>query len=119
MHPNGENIGLALEDATLFARILDVHRGEPIPKLFSMYEDLRQSTIHSAYKEAEARWDGVRDKGWVIAKLLEWITPIFLWWTKDARENGWRHDIRDLVPSGRGHGKCSLFEYMSQILTYS
>lgn len=99
MPPNGESVGLALEDATLFARVLEVHAGEPMSKLFSVYEDLRRSTIDSVYKEAEFNWDGVRDKGWVAAKLLEWITPIYLWWTKDAREDAWARDIRDLVPS--------------------
>jgi hypothetical protein len=71
MPPNSESIGLALEDATLISWILDVHRGEPILRLLSMYEDLYQNTIHKAYKEAEARWDGVWDKGWLIANLLE------------------------------------------------
>jgi len=99
MPPNGESVGLALEDSALFARILDVHAEKPISKIFSMYEDLRRNAIDSAYKEAEFRWDGVRDKGWLKGKVLEWLTPIFLWWTKEAREDAWRLDIRDLVPS--------------------
>jgi hypothetical protein len=55
MPPNGESVGLALEDATLFARVLEVHAGEPTSKLFSIYEGLRRSTIDSVYKEAELR----------------------------------------------------------------
>jgi len=99
MPPNGESIGHALEDVTLFARILEVHADKPISKLFSMYEDLRQDSIDNAYTQAEYRWEGVRDKGWFAAKLREWLTPFFLWWTSDAREDAWAHDIRDLVPS--------------------
>jgi hypothetical protein len=99
MPPNGESVGHALEDVALFTRILEVHSGEPISKLFSMYEDLRQSAIDHAYKEAEYRWEGVLDKGWLAAKLREWLTPIFLWWTRDTREGAWAVDIRDLVPS--------------------
>jgi len=99
MPPNGESVGHALEDVTLLARILEVHAGEPISKQFSMYEDLRQDSIDNAYKLAEYRWEGVKDKGWFAAKLREWLTPFFLWWTSGAREDAWAHDIKDLVPS--------------------
>jgi 2-polyprenyl-6-methoxyphenol hydroxylase-like FAD-dependent oxidoreductase len=95
----GESVGLALEDAVLFARILQAQAGDPISKVFSTYESLRKGAIDRAYKEAEFHWDGVRDKGWLVVKLQEWLTPIFLWWTKAAREDAWGHDIRDLIPS--------------------
>ena len=95
----GESVGLALEDAALFARILEVQAGAPISKVFSTYESLRKDAIDAAYKEAEFNWDGVRDKGWLVMKLQELLTPIYLWWTKDAREAAWAHDIRDLIPS--------------------
>src|ERR1700676_5674701 len=99
MPPNRESVGHALEDMALFTWILEVHTGEPISKLFSMYGDLHQSAINHAYKEAEYRWEGVWDKGWLAAKLHEWLMPIFLWWTRDTHEDAWAVDIRDLVPS--------------------
>lgn len=95
----GESIGFALEDAALFARILECHPDKPVSGLFSMYEDLRRDTIENAVREAEMRWDGVKEKGWFVQKLLEWLTPWFLWWTQKSRETGWASDIRDLVPS--------------------
>ena len=99
MPPNGESVGHAFEDAVLFARIVEVHAGEPISRLFTIYEDLRKSAIDHAYKEAQFRWEGVRDKGWLAAKVREWLTPFFLWWTKQYREDAMRFDIRDLVTS--------------------
>lgn len=41
----GENVGLALEDAVLFARILEVQAGDPISKVFSTYESLRKGAV--------------------------------------------------------------------------
>lgn len=95
----GESIGLALEDAALFARIVECHPDKPVLEIFSMYEGLRRKTIESAIREAEARWDGIKDKGLLVRKLIEWMTPWFLWWTQESRETAWASDIRDLVPS--------------------
>ena len=94
----GESIGFALEDAALFTRILERHSDKPVSDLFSMYEHLRRDTIESAVREAEMQWDGIKEKGWFVRKLLEWITPWFLWWTQKSREDAWASDIRDLVP---------------------
>ena len=58
------SIVFALEDAALFARILECHPDKPVSGLFSMYEDLRRDTIESALCEAEMRCDGVKEKGW-------------------------------------------------------
>jgi len=99
MPPQGESMGFALEDAILFARIIECNPEEPISTLFATYESLRRSTIDAAYKEADFRWDGLKDKGWLVRLVMELLTPIFLWWTKNAREEAWGADIRDLVPS--------------------
>ena len=92
-------MGFAMEDAVLFARIIECNPGESISTLFATYESLRRSTIDSAYKEAEFRWDGLKDKGWLGRLMMDILTPIFLWWGKNGREDAWAADIRDLVPS--------------------
>lgn len=99
MPPTGESIGLALEDATLFARIFERHSDKSVSDLFFMYDDLRRNTIESTVREAEMRWDGLKDKGWFARKVIEWLTPWFLWWTQESREKAWASDIRDLVSS--------------------
>ncbi len=99
MPPQGESMGLALEDAILFARIIECNPEEPISALFATYESLRRSTIDAVYKEAVFRWDGLKDKGWLARLVVNFLTPIFLWWTKNAREDAWGADIRDLVPT--------------------
>ena len=63
MPPQGESIGFAVEDAVLFARIIECNPEEPISTLFTTYESLRRPTIDSAYKEAAFRWDVLKDKG--------------------------------------------------------
>lgn len=99
MPPQGESIGLALEDTALFSRIVEVHQAVPVPisTLFSEYEALRRPVINAAVSDAEMRWDGMRIKGSVEAKIFEWMSTAYLWWTKDKRAEEWGKDIRDLV----------------------
>jgi len=99
MPPLGENMGFALEDAILLARIIECNPSETISDIFKTYESLRRSTIDAVYKEADFRWDGLKDKGWFVRMLRELLTPFFLWWTKNAREEAWGADIKYLVSS--------------------
>jgi hypothetical protein len=73
-----------------------VHAGEPISKYTKIFAGAQ---FDDAYQEAGYRWDGIRAKGWFALKSREWMTPICLWWTKNAQEHAWGLDIRDLIPS--------------------
>lgn len=56
----------------------------------------RKSCIDIAYAEANRRYETVKDVGWLQCKLLEWITPWFLWWTQGKREEAFAADVRTL-----------------------
>ncbi|WEW57607.1 hypothetical protein PRK78_003074 [Emydomyces testavorans] len=85
MPPQGESIGYALEDALLFARALAKHQEQSLDGAFQAYETLRRKRIEDAHREASMRWETVRDSGYIVTKLKEWIVPVWLWWMRSAQ----------------------------------
>lgn len=97
MPPQGESIGLAIEDTILFTRVLEKYHSEPLTKTFEMYERLRKPRIDAAFEEAEFRWENVRDVGFVVCYLREWMTTLYCWWVKKAYENKFAYDVRNIA----------------------
>lgn len=105
MPPQGESTGLAIEDAILFARIMKEAQSQierfdesgertvDIDAIFARYQNNRRKRIDDAFAEADMRWDLVKDKGWIMSVLLDWMTPWFLWWTRSRREENFRFNV--------------------------
>jgi len=97
MPPKGESIGYALEDAIIFSCILSRFGLTSSPSsIFSVYEKIRRKPIDDAYKDAAMGWDTNKDSGFFFTKFMEWLTPMYLWWTKRSREAHFAADPRDL-----------------------
>ena len=97
MPPRGESIGYALEDAIIFSRVLS-HFGltQAPATTFSFYEKIRRNPINAAYQDASMGWESNKDRGFWVTKFMEWVTPLYLWWTKSSREKTFRADPRDI-----------------------
>ena len=94
MPPQGEAAGLALEDATLLARVFQECPKKTIPEVFTAYERTRRPRINAAYKNANLRWENVKDKGWVKQKGFEWIFWAFLWVKGEGHQRNMAYDVR-------------------------
>lgn len=94
MPPQGESTGLAIEDSVLLARVLAKLSDKSIPEAFRVYEKTRRPRIDTAYKEAVARWENVRDKTWLRQKLEEWLTWLYMWYKADVFEKSFAYDVR-------------------------
>ena len=94
MPPQGESTGLAIEDSVLLARVLAKLSDKDMPKAFQVYEKTRRPRIDTAYKEAVARWEGVKDKTWLRQKLEEWFTWLYIWYKADVFEKSTAYDVR-------------------------
>ena len=80
MPPQGESVGLALEDAVVFARCMaDVQQCRDLESAFTKYERLRRPRADEAYKQATFGWDTQKDSGWFAFQLKNWLTGWFLW----------------------------------------
>lgn len=96
MPPKGESIGYALEDAVIFSCVLS-HFGLASPKAALLfYEKIRRKTINDAYKDSSFGWDTNKDTGFLATKIMEWVTPLYLWWTKKSREASFATDPREI-----------------------
>jgi salicylate hydroxylase len=96
MPPQGESIGLALEDVVLLARILEKHQSsKSFEDMFILYDSLRRKRIEDAFDEANWRWESVKDKGFVGGLMMEWLTSLVLWYGKEKRCQALIHDVRD------------------------
>ncbi|KAK2760940.1 hypothetical protein FQN54_002182 [Arachnomyces sp. PD_36] len=100
MPPQGESIGLALEDAVLFSRVFARHNSKDIgddePSIlsgvFKSYEDLRRGRIDEAYREAAMRWESAKDSGFIGMKMKEFMYPWILWFTSERRKKAYMFD---------------------------
>ncbi|OCL04282.1 FAD/NAD(P)-binding domain-containing protein [Glonium stellatum] len=96
MPPQGESVGLALEDVVLFSRVVSQHETKPTTQIFADYEKLRKPRIDAAFKEANFRWETAKDRGWLMTVLLEWMTWIFIKWMNISKEKDFAFDVRDI-----------------------
>jgi salicylate hydroxylase len=96
MPPQGESVGLAIEDSTLFARIIAKQPEAAIEDTFARFERNRKKRIDNAFEEADWRWDTVKDSGLMAGLMKEWLTFVFLWWTKDTRDENYAFDVREM-----------------------
>lgn len=96
MPPQGESTGIALEDTVMFARLMGLYPKYTLPELFTRYEELRRSDIDAAYKEANFRWETVKDSGWLAHKVKSMMVPWFLWFTETKRARAFELDCYDI-----------------------
>lgn len=96
MPPQGESVGLALEDVILFSKLLEQNESKSVTDIVKQYEELRKERIHAAVDEANFRWETIRDRGWLGGIMMEWLTVIFIWWSKEERKKSYEYDVRDL-----------------------
>jgi len=96
MPPQGESVGLALEDVVLFSRVMGLHETKATSQILSDYENLRKPRIDAAFKEANLRWETAKDRGWLMTVLLEWMTWMFLKWMSISKEKEFTFDVRDI-----------------------
>jgi 2-polyprenyl-6-methoxyphenol hydroxylase-like FAD-dependent oxidoreductase len=96
MPPQGESIGLALEDVVLLSRVIEKGNLDSVQQVFEKYEHLRRDRIEEAYEKANWNWGTQKDKGWLGWVMMEWMMSIFLWWTKSSKDDELAFDVRDI-----------------------
>lgn len=96
MPPQGESVGLALEDVVLLSRILQHRQEKSIMQLFRNYDQLRRPPINAAVKEANFGFETVQDRGWLMAIIMEWLTWFVLLYRSSRKEQEFAFDVRDV-----------------------
>lgn len=93
MPPQGESTAYALEDAILFARILEKHQPKGMDVVLEVYQKHRRGRMDAAYDESTWGWETQKDCGWFTFVLRSWITSAYLWWTASARQKRYIEDV--------------------------
>lgn len=96
MPPQGESLGLALEDAVLFSRILDAYHDKPTAEIFKRYETIRKPRMDAAFDEANWRWESVKDVGWLANYMREWFTWLYLLFVAPHKDADFKYDVRKI-----------------------
>ena len=95
MPPQGESTGLAFEDGALLGKVFNLYgKTKPLAEVFQVYERTRRPGIDIACSKAEWGWKNVADSSWLVAKMMEWLTGWYLWWTSATRIKDREYDIR-------------------------
>ncbi|KAL2797332.1 hypothetical protein BJX66DRAFT_348946 [Aspergillus keveii] len=97
MPPKGESIGHALEDAIKISSILSHYGLESVDEAFAFYERLQRKKIEDAFRVSSTGWVSNHDIGAIGARIMEWITPLYLWWTRGAMERDFLDDPDDIT----------------------
>lgn len=95
MPPQGESTGLAIEDAVLLARVFASRAEISFQEAFQTYEKTRRPRIDVAYKEAVMRWERVKDRSWLMQKLIEHLILTIVWWKTSSFEASMSYDVRE------------------------
>jgi salicylate hydroxylase len=96
MPPQGESVGLALEDVVLLSKVLHHRSEKSIEGSFQMYDKLRRPRIDTAVKAANFGFETIKQRGWFATLLIEWMTWIYLTLTASQKEKEFAYDIRDI-----------------------
>ena len=97
MPPQGESIGMALEDVVVFSRVLERQNAtREAAHMFETYDGLRRERIEAAWQEADFRFETVKDKGWLVGVMMDYLTVLILWWTRSKHQNSMAYDVRDV-----------------------
>jgi 2-polyprenyl-6-methoxyphenol hydroxylase-like FAD-dependent oxidoreductase len=97
MPPQGESIGMALEDIVVLSRVLERQNAtRDVSHMFETYDGLRRERIEAAWQEADFRFETIKDKGWLVGIIMDYLTTFFLWWTRSNHQNSMAYDVRDL-----------------------
>jgi hypothetical protein len=101
MPPQGESIGMALEDVVVFSRVLERQNAtREAAHMFETYDGLRRDRIEAAWQEANFRFETIKDKGWLAGVMMDYLTTLILWWTREKHQDSMAYDVRDLeIPS--------------------
>jgi hypothetical protein len=97
MPPQGESIGMALEDVVVFSRVLEQQNAtREATHIFETYDGMRRERIEAAWKEADFRFETVKDKGWLAGIMMDYLTVFFLWLTRSKHQDSMAYDVRDV-----------------------
>src|ERR1700739_1757818 len=76
MPPQGQSVGICLDDVILLSRLLAKHKPSStsdIATLFTRYDSLRRPIVTEAHRQAVKRWENVKDISWLVFKIREWV----------------------------------------------
>ena len=73
MPPQGEGVGMVLEDVVVFARLVGCYGATRLNDIFARYEELRRKRIDAAYDEANLRWETNKDFGWLAQSMKRMV----------------------------------------------
>ncbi|KAJ5698191.1 hypothetical protein N7462_000196 [Penicillium macrosclerotiorum] len=96
MPPKGESIGHAFEDAIKLSLILSHFIDEPPKVSFTFYEKLQRKKSEDLYKVSSTGWKSKPDIGGIGSILLEWLTPLYMWWIRASSEEDLLADPTDI-----------------------
>jgi 2-polyprenyl-6-methoxyphenol hydroxylase-like FAD-dependent oxidoreductase len=96
MPPQGESVGLALEDVMLLSRVLEHCKGKSVEESFQLYDKLHRPKINAAVKMANFSFETIKQYGWFTTILIEWTTWAFLALTASRKEREFAYDVRDI-----------------------
>jgi salicylate hydroxylase len=70
-----------------------MQRDRSLEAVFNAYETHRRARVEEAYKDADWRWSTIREPSYVRYKMMEWVTPWFLWFTVGKRRKTFEEDL--------------------------
>jgi 2-polyprenyl-6-methoxyphenol hydroxylase-like FAD-dependent oxidoreductase len=97
MPPQGEALGIAVEDGILLGRVFERRDSRPIAQLFADYELLRRTAIDAKYKASIVYFNNVtRTASWLWIFVREWLMYFALLLARWKKQDHLIGDVRKL-----------------------
>lgn len=94
MPPQGQSIGLALEDVEMLTRVLTELKVETgLDERFARWDALLRPRIEAAHRHAARMFEGVKNLGWFKHLCREWLYWVFLGLFRWHSNDGFLYDV--------------------------
>lgn len=69
-----------MEDAVILGRLVGKAEmeGASVEGVFTRYDELRRERVMENYTRASARWEGAKNRSWLVQKVMEFFMWAFL-----------------------------------------
>ncbi|EPS35069.1 hypothetical protein H072_11419 [Dactylellina haptotyla CBS 200.50] len=102
MPPLAQGVGLAVEDSVMLDRLLNAHldKDKESDMKAIVWEDLwkklvkiRIPRVKKDYDRAVGGFEGLKDKGWFVAMMKDWLVWFYLWAIGVKFDEAFKYDV--------------------------
>lgn len=92
-----------MEDAVILGRLVGKAgtEGASMEAAFMRYDELRRERVMESYTRASARWEGAKNRSWLVQQVMEFFMWVFLMMSWSKGGLGFEYDAVNIELGGK------------------